>query len=35
MPANPIVTPQIDSARIDPSPPIVPVVTSGVTRPPQ
>ena len=32
MPANPVVTPQIDSARIDPSPP---VVTSGVTQPPQ
>ena len=32
MPANPVVTPHIDSARIDPSPP---VVTSGVTQPPQ
>jgi len=32
MPANPVVTPQIDSARIDPSPP---AVTSGVTQPPQ
>jgi outer membrane protein len=31
MPANPIVTPQIDSARIDPSPPVTP----GVTPPPQ
>jgi outer membrane protein len=31
MPATPIVTPQIDSARIDPSPPVVP----GVTQPPQ
>jgi outer membrane protein len=31
MPATPIVTPQIDSARVDPS---VPVVT-GVTQPPQ
>jgi outer membrane protein len=35
MPASPIVTPAIDSARIDPSPPVVPIVTSGVTRPPQ
>jgi len=34
MPATPIVTPQIDSARIDPSPPVV-VNTTGVTRPPQ
>jgi outer membrane protein len=32
MPPNPVVTPAIDSARIDPSPP---VVTSGVTHPPQ
>src|SRR3954471_23733353 len=32
MPATPVVTPQIDSARIDPS---SPVVTSGVTQPPQ
>jgi outer membrane protein len=31
MPAAPVVTPQIDSARIDPSPPVVP----GVTSPPQ
>ena len=31
MPPNPVVTPQIDSARIDPSPP----VASGVTQPPQ
>jgi outer membrane protein len=31
MPATPVVTPQIDSARIDPSPPVVP----GVTPPPQ
>jgi outer membrane protein len=31
LPPNPIVTPQIDNARIDPSPP----VTSGVTPPPQ
>ena len=31
MPATPVVTPQIDSARIDPSPPVVP----GVTQPPQ
>jgi outer membrane protein len=31
MPATPVVTPQIDSARIDPTPP----VTSGVTPPPQ
>lgn len=36
MPAAPIVTPQIDSARIDPSPPVVPVTaTPGVTQPPQ
>jgi len=36
MPATPIVTPQIDSARIDPSPPVVPVTTtSGVTPPRQ
>jgi outer membrane protein len=32
MPATPIVTPQVDPARIDPSPP---VVTSGVTPPQQ
>jgi outer membrane protein len=31
MPANPVVTPAIDSARIDPSPPVAP----GVTRPRQ
>src|SRR3954454_8830517 len=31
MPASPIVTPQIDSARVDPSPPVTP----GVTQPPQ
>src|SRR3954470_18597448 len=30
-PPNPIVTPRIDSARIDPSPPVTP----GVTQPPQ
>jgi len=36
MPATPIVTPQIDSARIDASPPVVPVTaTPGVTQPPQ
>jgi outer membrane protein len=36
MPATPAVTPQIDSARIDPSPPVVPVtVTPGVTPPRQ
>jgi len=36
MPATPIVTPQIDSARIDPSPPVVKVTpTPGVTQPPQ
>ena len=38
MPATPIVTPQIDSARIDPSPPVIPVTTtttSGVTPPRQ
>ena len=36
MPATPIVTPQIDSARIDPSPPVVPVTaTPGVTPPRQ
>jgi outer membrane protein len=45
MPATPIVTPQIDSARIDPSPPdaveVTPVgtnptpVTTGVTQPPK
>ena len=36
MPATPVVTPQIDSARIDPSPPVVPVTaTPGVTQPPQ
>ena len=33
MPATPIVTPQIDSARIDPSPPVV--VSPGVTPQPQ
>lgn len=37
MPATPIVTPQVDSARIDPSPPVVPAAeptstTSGVTQ---
>ena len=31
LPPNPVVTPQIDSARIDPSPPVTP----GVTQPPQ
>jgi outer membrane protein len=31
MPATPIVTPKIDSARIDPSPPVI----GGVTQPPQ
>ena len=31
LPANPVVTPQIDSARIDPSPPVTP----GVTPPQQ
>jgi len=35
MPQTPVVTPQIDSARIDPSAPEVPVVTSGVTPPRQ
>ena len=36
MPATPAVTPQIDSARIDPSPPVVPVSTTpGVTPPRQ
>ena len=36
MPATPIVTPQIDSARIDASPPVVPATTTpGVTQPPQ
>jgi outer membrane protein len=40
MPSNPVVTPQIDSARVDPSAPVVPVVTTttptpGVTPPPQ
>jgi outer membrane protein len=34
MPATPVVTPQIDSARIDPSAPVIPV-TSGVTPPKQ
>lgn len=34
MPATPIVTPQIDSARVDPSAPVVPV-TPGVTPPKQ
>jgi outer membrane protein len=34
MPATPIVTPQLDSARIDPSAPVIPV-TSGVTPPKQ
>jgi outer membrane protein len=34
MPATPVVTPQIDSARIDPSAPVVPV-TPGVTPPKQ
>ena len=32
MPAAPIVTPQVGTARIDPSPP---VITTGVTQPPQ
>jgi outer membrane protein len=31
LPPNPVVTPQIDSARVDPSPPVIP----GVTQPPQ
>ena len=36
MPPTPIVTPQIDSARIDSSPPVVPMTTTpGVTQPPQ
>jgi outer membrane protein len=42
MPATPIVTPQIDSARIDPSAPVIPVTTTttgatttGVTPPKQ
>jgi outer membrane protein len=36
MPATPIVTPQIDSARIDSSPPVVPATTTpGVTPRPQ
>ena len=36
MPATPVVTPQINGARIDPSPPVVTTVpTSGVTPPPQ
>jgi len=36
MPATPAVTPQIDSARIDPSPPVIPVTaTAGVTPPRQ
>ncbi len=34
MPTNPVVTPQLDSARIDPSAPVVPV-PSGVTPPKQ
>jgi outer membrane protein len=34
MPANPIVTPQIDSARIDPTPPPPPAVTSEPATPP-
>jgi outer membrane protein len=34
MPTTPVVTPQIDSARIDPSAPVIPV-TSGVTPPKQ
>ena len=34
MPTNPVVTPQIDSARIDPAAPVVPV-TPGVTQPQQ
>ena len=33
MPATPVVTPQINSARIDPSPPVI--VTPGVTQPKQ
>ena len=39
MPATPIVTPQIDSARVDASPPVAPVVSqpasTGVTQPPK
>jgi outer membrane protein len=36
MPATPVVTPQLNGARIDASPPVVTtVVTPGVTRPPQ
>jgi hypothetical protein len=31
MPANPVVTPQIDAARVNTSPP----VAAGVTPPPQ
>jgi outer membrane protein len=31
LPPNPVVTPQINSARLDPSPPVIP----GVTQPPQ
>jgi outer membrane protein len=33
MPANPIVTPQIDSARIDASPPAPPAITSEPAAP--
>jgi hypothetical protein len=32
MPAAPIVTPEVGTPRIDPSPP---VITTGVTQPPQ
>ena len=39
MPVNPVVTPQIDSARLDPSPPSSPATatssTTGVTQPPR
>ena len=36
MPATPVVTPQLNGARIDTSPPVVPTVTTpGVTQPPQ
>src|SRR5206468_619602 len=31
LPPNPVVTPQIDSARIDASPPVVPITTSSST----
>jgi hypothetical protein len=31
LPPNPVVTPQLDSARIDPSAPVVPGVSNDIT----